>query len=600
VLLAALPALALTLATGLEQRAQAAEAVNQEALRLAKFAASNQEVLINNTRAFLVATSHMPDITDLKLDDCDAIFSHLLETHYPFYSGFYLADLDGNVLCNAPTNEVPGLAQCEHYHRLVRDGDFRVSTYHFCPKSGEAVISLGYPVFSVEENFVGVVNVGIDLDWFNQFAVDSEMMPGSTLSVLDQRGIILVHYPDPENWVGRKMPEQELYEYMVANGEGTTQSWGADGQQRLYAFTPLWSTEGNVLLVVSTPSNMAYSDVDRTMRRNLFLLGIVTIFAGVGAWLLGELFVVRHINSLVRATHRLAGGDLEARAQVGTHQGEFGQLAQAFNQMAEALQQRERERDEAEDAIRAYAADLERSNRDLQQFAYVASHDIQEPLRKMQIFADLLNRRYRLDLDERGRDYLERVQAAAARMQQLLNDLLAYSRLTTRARPFSRVDLNVVLQEVLADLDMQIELSDASVQVEPLPSVDADASQMRQLFGNLVGNAIKFRREDQALQIRVFSLDGTDENCRDVTQNRVCQVHISDNGIGFDEKYLDRIFLPFERLHARGEYEGMGMGLTICRRIVEHHHGNITAHSEPGRGSTFIVTLPCRQSKEED
>jgi light-regulated signal transduction histidine kinase (bacteriophytochrome) len=387
---------------------------------------------------------------------------------------------------------------------------------------------------------------------------------------------------------------------MIANGEGTTQSWGADGQQRLYAFTPLWSTEGNVLLVVSTPSSMAYADVDRTMRRNLFLLGIVTILAGVGAWLLGELFVVRHINSLVRSTQRLASGELEARAQVGSHQGEFSQLAQAFNQMAEALQQRERERDQAEDAIRAYAADLERSNRDLQQFAYVASHDIQEPLRKMQIFSDLLNRRYRDDLDERGREYLERVQDAAGRMQQLLNDLLAFSRLTTRARPFNRVDLNVVIQEVLADLDMQIEQRDAEVQVEPLPSIDADSSQMRQLFGNLVGNAIKFQQEGQAPLIKIYSKDGRASGDSDDRQKKVCQVHVQDNGIGFDVKYLDRIFLPFERLHGRDEYEGMGMGLTICRRIVEHHNGTITAHSEPGKGSTFIVTLPCRQSKEED
>jgi signal transduction histidine kinase len=597
VLLAALPALALTVYTGYEQRELAANTVNQEALRLARFAASNQEVVINNTRAFLVATAHMPNIYELRPAECDSLFSHLLDTHYPYYSGFYVADREGNLLCNAPQHEVPGIGNCEHYQRLAKEGEFRVSTYHFCPKSGEPVISVGFPVLDLNDEFIGVVNVGIDLEWFNEFAVESEMLPGSTLSVLDQRGIILVHYPDPENWVGRKMPEQELYAKMIAEGEGTTESWGADGQQRLYAFTPLWSTEGNVFLVISTPSNMAYADVDQSTRRNLFLLLLATILAGAAAWLLGELFVVRQTNRLIRATEQISSGDLEARADLGNQHGEFGKLALAFNQMAEKLQKRERERDEAEAEIRAYADDLERMNRDLKQFAYVASHDIQEPLRKVQIFADLLNRRYSYDLDDRGREYLTRMQDAAGRMQQLLYDLLSFSRLTTRPKKFADVDLNAVLVDVVADLDMKIEASNAVVEIGDLPIIEGDASLIRLLFDNLIGNGIKFAKQDERPIIQISCLNGLDSPMDD---NNQCEIHIQDNGIGFDIKYLDRIFLPFERLHARDNYEGMGMGLTICRRIVESHRGNITATSIPGKGSTFIVSLPYRHSGEEN
>jgi light-regulated signal transduction histidine kinase (bacteriophytochrome) len=253
----------------------------------------------------------------------------------------------------------------------------------------------------------------------------------------------------------------------------------------------------------------------------------------------------------------------------------------------------------AEGRLKTYMEKLEWSNRELQDFAFVASHDLQEPLRKIQAFGDQLKSKHTETLGEEGRDYLERMQNAASRMQTLIQALLNYSRVTTKAEPFIPVDLKNVVQEVLIDLEMSIRGTGGDVEVGDLTSLEADPNQMRQLFQNLIGNALKFHREKPAVKVYGLPLDQAELKERSSGGGRY-QIFVEDNGIGFDEKYLDRIFVPFQRLHGRGIYEGTGMGLAICRKIVERHGGTITAKSTPGKGSTFIVTLPMKQPKEGD
>ncbi|MBV9868416.1 MAG: PAS domain-containing protein [Abitibacteriaceae bacterium] len=238
--------------------------------------------------------------------------------------------------------------------------------------------------------------------------------------------------------------------------------------------------------------------------------------------------------------------------------------------------------------LQEYAGKLERSNQELQEFAYVASHDLQEPLRKIQTFGDrLLSTRSHL-LDETAHDYLQRMQNAAARMNLLTQDLLALSRVTTQSRPFKEVSLAEVVQGVLLDLELRIEQTGATVEVDPLPTIEADPAQMHQLLLNLINNALKFQRSGVPPIVRVQSQVLADSDLYRIT--------VQDNGIGFDPKYVEKIFLPFQRLHGRSEYEGTGMGLAICRRIVERHNGSITAQSEPGAGTTFLITLPAKQN----
>ncbi len=244
-----------------------------------------------------------------------------------------------------------------------------------------------------------------------------------------------------------------------------------------------------------------------------------------------------------------------------------------------------------EQRVQQRTVELELRNRELQEFAYVASHDLQEPLRKIHSFADLLVAEHAASLDEQARSYLGRLQHAALRMSNLISDLLAFSRVQTRGDTFARVDLGQVAQEVLVDLEEAVREAKAGVDVGPLPEVEADATQMRQLLQNVIGNALKYRRADVPLRVQV---GGRVEAGAEASPS-VAVIEVADNGIGFEEKYLDRIFTPFQRLHGRGVYGGTGMGLAICRRIVERHGGAITARSSPGAGSVFEIRLPVRR-----
>lgn len=257
------------------------------------------------------------------------------------------------------------------------------------------------------------------------------------------------------------------------------------------------------------------------------------------------------------------------------------------------------ERKAAEEQLKVFNRKLQQSNRELQDFAYVASHDLQEPLRKVQAFADRLGSKYADRLDETGLDYLQRMRNAAGRMQTLIQDLLAFSRVTTKAQPFAAVDLEKIAREVLSDLEVKIEETGAQVEVEDLPTVEADPVQMRQLIQNLVGNAIKFHPKNVTPVIRVSAQTNGNGNGANGTNNHYCKITVKDNGIGFEEKYLEKIFTVFQRLHGRSEYEGSGVGLAVCRKIVERHHGTITAKSTPGKGASFIISLPFKQPDSE-
>jgi light-regulated signal transduction histidine kinase (bacteriophytochrome) len=239
-------------------------------------------------------------------------------------------------------------------------------------------------------------------------------------------------------------------------------------------------------------------------------------------------------------------------------------------------------------AVERRAAELARSNAELEQFASIASHDLQEPLRKVRTFTQQLTVTDSDKLSEKGRDYLERANAAAERMQRLIEDLLKFSRVATHGRPFQPVDLRELVDGVVEDLELEVERAGAVVRVGELPTIDGDQPQLRQLIQNLVSNALKFCREGVIPEVDIDA----------VTSEQSVQITVRDNGIGFEPQYAGRIFRVFERLHGRGRYPGTGIGLALCRKIAERHGGTIVAEGEPGAGSTFTVTLPVRPRGE--
>jgi len=248
------------------------------------------------------------------------------------------------------------------------------------------------------------------------------------------------------------------------------------------------------------------------------------------------------------------------------------------------------QKEKSEEKAKAYAQELKRSNQDFEDFAHLASHDLQEPLRKILSFGNRLIQQSS-GLSEKNKDYVERMQRASVRMMNFIDGLLEYSKITTIPRPYKITDLGKVIQHVLEDLDLQIKNNNATIQVGTLPTIELDPIQISMLLQNLVSNAIKYHRQDVAPIVNLTSSYDKKE--------QIWTIEVSDNGIGIEEKNFARIFKQFQRLHGRSAYEGNGLGLAICKKIVDRHGGTLKVNSVLGKGSTFIISLPKIQSSEK-
>lgn len=267
---------------------------------------------------------------------------------------------------------------------------------------------------------------------------------------------------------------------------------------------------------------------------------------------------------------------------------------------ASELEEKQRELAQANETLEEWTQRLETSNRDLEAFAYVASHDLQEPLRKIEVYAQRFEQKCGDGLNPQGREYLGRMRGASQRIRALINDLLSFSRVTTRAEPFQPADLGAVIEQATGDLEVSIEHSGAEVEVGPMPTVQGDPAQLGQLFQNLISNALKFRRKGVKPSIRIWArpVDGELAEANGSPAPGRCEISVEDNGIGIEEKFYDKIFQVFQRLHGRSKYEGTGIGLALCRKIARRHGGEISVASVPGRGSRFSIILTVSEPEE--
>lgn len=241
-------------------------------------------------------------------------------------------------------------------------------------------------------------------------------------------------------------------------------------------------------------------------------------------------------------------------------------------------------------------ASLEQANKDLDRFAFMASHDLQEPLRKIRMFSDRLALKYNDLMDDDGRTNILRIHKAAERMQNLITDILTFSKISVDTPSFVDVDMNVLIDEVLVDLDEEIKTKNGQVMVEKLPTLSVNPSLIKPLFHNLIGNALKYSKKDAAPFVKISSETSSQLNGKlnNVANPKFCRIYIQDNGIGFDQKYAEEIFGMFKRLHHNSEFQGTGIGLALCKKIVEQHNGHISARSKVNEGSTFIISLPIQ------
>lgn len=386
----------------------------------------------------------------------------------------------------------------------------------------------------------------------------------------------------------------EAYEKRAPGPHATTAD-GAFELRRNQLADLLITRSREVTLDAARLASLSNAEVAGINRKIVVFIPIVTVLlSAVTLWTSARISksISGPIGRLREGAETIGSGNLDYR--VGrVSEDELGQLSIAFDEMTEklktttvsrdALAREISERKRVEEERERLLADLSRSNRELEQFAHVASHDLQEPLRMVASYVQLLEKKYKGRLDEKADSYIHYAVDGAVRMQKLIEGLLAYSRIARKGAEFRPVDMNDVYDEAASNLASSIEESRAVVSSDRLPMVSGDETQLVQLMQNLIGNGIKYRKADLPPRVHVSAK----------REGRAWVFSVSDNGIGIEKKHYDRIFLIFQRLHTREEYPGTGIGLSLCKRIVERHHGRIWVESVPGEGTIFYFSLPA-------
>jgi signal transduction histidine kinase len=526
-------------------------------------------------------------VTEWDMDLCMAVIPNMLR-EFPNWGNIAVIDAEGIVQCsNIPETMGQSFIERAYIRDALQGGEVTYSGYLFGEVLERPIFVAAMPIFESDGTIPGVVVISIVPNIQSEIIAAQILSPEHRMTVLDQNNIVIMGYPEPERWIGRAYGD-DLLRAIENNGEGTFEAVGLDNTTRLYGFTKIEAAAVTVL--VSVEKSAAFVELNRIQQRSLLLLALTFIITSLLIYLASRL-IARPIYQFSQATQQFASGDLSKRLNMKSQLQEIGLMQQSFNNMADsietriedrtaALQGEIKTRKEVQAELANYTIRLRESNEDLEQFAHIASHDLREPLRKISAFSERLQKSNLAE--EQRQDYLKRLTDAAQRMTLMIDNLLLYSRVEQQHNTQTEVDLTAVVHKAVADLDALIKDTEGSVQTATLPIIRADLMQIQRLFQNLIANALKYHRDDVPPTVQITAQE----------DEQGIQIRVQDNGVGIPEKDNERIFKIFERLHGRSEGGGAGLGLAICRKIVQHHSGTITVESTVGAGSTFIMTFP--------
>ena len=535
----------------------------------------------------------------------------------------------GQIIASSNAEMVGKFRESEDFFLQGKVRTFATSI-EYTPADGETTLHIGTPINTKEGKLVAVLVGHVDLNELSEIMLEDPFAKNTQETYIVASNHLPVTELKNVEWFN---PQQTLFSDGIEtclNGEdGFGKYVDYRGAEVYGAY--LWREEWD--FCVLTEVDVAIANQPTIGLRNLtFAIALGGSALVVALSVIFARISTNPIQALMTGVNQIGQGNLSYRLPPAKGF-EFKQLTSAINEMANNLlmsrelnermyeevqqsrdtleiqvQERTQELEEAqratlnmlvdlEDAqedLEKQARDLKRSNEELESFAYIASHDLQEPLRMVASYLQLIERRYADKLDDAGHEFIHYAVDGAARMKNLINDLLAYSRVGTKGQPFEEVSLNSVVGRVCANLQRTVDENKAVITVGDLPEIMADERQMVQVFQNLVGNGIKFHGEETPM----IHIDA--KQVAHPRDNRDwVRITVQDNGIGIEEQYFERIFVIFQRLHTTTEYEGTGIGLAICKKIIERHGGEISVESEPGKGTKFICLLPIQHDEEK-
>lgn len=581
VALALLPVLVLTLVTYIKQSQHERDHASYEAQMALTVISADYEALIESTRLTLATLSSVPTVLERRGGACSSLLAGLLAIH-PAFANLGATDPEGRIYCSAvpmPDDSVSNTDRL-YFKKAVALGGFAVGGYQIGRITQKPTINMGYPVI-VEGEIKAVVYAAIDLGWLRRTSSAKISLPDASLTVTDQTGAILVKTDDPNNGGGKAIDDPQLREMMDQDYQGSRMFQALDGAEMLYSFATI-ERPGSYRLraAIGVPAKLVFADANSELMKHLAWLLAISMITFVAAWFGGDLFIVRKVRALIAAANRMAHGDLTVRLDVNGARGEIDELARAFNEMGIGLEESHNAQMQAEQALRERNEALTESRRELEQINFLASHHLHEPLMKVWAAVEMLLRRGK-NLDESSRNNLEDILASVMRMNTVITDLLVYSQEDLGMVP---TDFGEVLDRVASKLGAKIKDTRAKVTWDRMPTIDSNPEQMGQVLEHLIDNALNFR-----------SLPAPRVHVGAVEDGESWIFSVSDNGIGIDAAHHDDIFVIFKREHTGASFLGTGIGLAICKKIVERHNGQIWLTSEVGQGTTFYVRIPAKQ-----
>jgi signal transduction histidine kinase len=591
ILLILLPAAGLLVYTAMEARRAATARSRDSAVRLAVFASSAQRQQIDATRQLLAALAALPDVRERRSDGCTALVTHL-HAQYPGYTNLGAITRAGDVFCSAVPQAGPtNVADRSYFWRAVSMRDFAMGDFVIGRITGKPAVPFALPAFGEGGEIQAVVFAAVDLEWLSRLMAEAHLPEHAMMLVLDRNGLVLARYPSNASEIGKPV-DLSLRRVILGTREPRSiETPGPDGTPYLFAVTALQQRGGIAAYVtVGISKTVAFAEADRLLWRSLAILGTVAVLTLAIAWV-GTHLVVRRVRALVLATGRLSAGDFSARSGLRHDGGELGQLAGAFDRMAESLQHAEERR--------ALQEELQRKNYELEQrnlaikeadrmkteFVSMVSHELRTPLTSIQGYVELLLERKSAALGDEARESLAVVQRSAGRLLTLINDLLDLSRMEAGKIDLHRadVDLRAVIHSVTGSLRPLLEgrAQRLVLELDPdLPTTWADGDRLAQILTNLIANAHKYTPPGGTITVGAR---------RD---EAFVRVDIGDTGPGLTEEEQAQLFTRFFRARGAHTVAGSGLGLAITRLLVDLHDGRIAVSSAPGKGSTFSVWLP--------